>query len=60
MNKNYTHFYNDKEKMIDFFGLSKEEFLESYSYLTDEEYELTRKYVIDKYIEDMDTTLRGE
>lgn len=34
-------FINDKEKMADFKVLTKEEFLESYSYLTEEEYELT-------------------
>lgn len=39
---NYTHFLNDEEKMKDFLILSKEEFLKSYSYLTEEEYDLTR------------------
>ena len=39
-------FMTDKEKMVDFFILSKEEFLASYSYLTDEEYEATVKEVI--------------
>ena len=41
----YTHFLNDEEKMKDFLILSKEEFLKSYSYLTEEEYDLT----MDKY-----------
>lgn len=34
-------FADDEEKMADFRKLSKEEFLKSYSYLTDEEYEAT-------------------
>lgn len=34
-------FYDDKEKMRDFHILSKEEFLASYSYLTEEEYDAT-------------------
>lgn len=29
-----AHFLDDEEKMIDFMNLSKDEFLESYSYLT--------------------------
>ena len=39
-------FMPDQEKMVDFFILSKEEFLASYSYLTDEDYEATVKEVI--------------
>lgn len=39
-------FMPDQEKMVDFFILSKEEFLASYSYLTDEDYEETVKEVI--------------
>lgn len=38
----YTDFLNDEEKMKDFYILSKEEFLESYSYLSESEYNLTR------------------
>lgn len=38
---NYTDFMCDLEKMRDFIKLSKEEFLFSYSYLTEEEYDLT-------------------
>ena len=38
----YTDFYNDEEKMRDFNQLSKDDFLKSYSYLTEEEYNLTR------------------
>lgn len=37
-------FISDAEKMRDFLWLSKEEFLQSYSYITDEEYEATFKY----------------
>ena len=36
-------FIDDKEKMKDFFELSKKEFLNSYSYLTEEEYFQTVK-----------------
>ena len=38
-------FVDDEEKMKDFFELTKEEFLESYSYLTEEEYDATADYV---------------
>lgn len=38
----YTDFCDDKEKMIDFDDLTKEEFLNSYSYITEKEYNLTR------------------
>lgn len=37
----YYSFIDDTEKMRDFIYLSKEEFLFSYSYLTEEEYEAT-------------------
>ena len=40
-----TPFVDDGEKMRDFFDLTKEEFLESYSYLTEEEYDVTAEYV---------------
>lgn len=36
-------FKDDKDKMRDFKTLSKEDFLASYSYLTEEEYDLTEK-----------------
>lgn len=39
-------FMTDQEKMVDFFILSKKEFLASYSYLTDEAYDATVKEVI--------------
>ena len=41
-------FANDMEKMVDYWKLTKEEFLFSYSYLTEEEYEATRKIVGDR------------
>lgn len=37
-----TNFLDDEEKMNDFDRLTKEEFLLSYSYLSEEEYNLTR------------------
>ena len=43
-----TDFSDDAEKMRDFNELSKEEFLVSYSYLTDEEYEATKDVVSQK------------
>ncbi len=36
-------FEDDEEKMNDFWELTKEEFLDSYSYLTEEEYDATVK-----------------
>lgn len=39
-------FINDQEKMIDFFTITKEEFLNFYSYLTEEEYEATKQDVL--------------
>ena len=38
----YTDFCDDKEKMKDFHNLSKDEFLECYSYIVEEEYNATR------------------
>ena len=37
----FGNFIDDKEKMLDFKTLSKAEFLASYSYLTEEEYDNT-------------------
>ena len=37
----YTDFITDLDKMRDFFEISKEEFLESYNYLEEVEYDLT-------------------
>lgn len=39
-------FVGDEEKMADFIVLSKEEFLASYSYLTDREYEETKRRML--------------
>ena len=44
-NQKLTDFTDDKEKMRDFFLLTKEEFLRSYSYLTEIEYDLTSEAV---------------
>ena len=41
----YKSFTDDKEKMKDFCILSKIEFLKSYSYLTELEYDLTQQEV---------------
>lgn len=38
-------FCDDEEKMVDFKTLTKEEFLFSYSYLTEEEYDATVRRV---------------
>ena len=43
-------FIDDQEKMRDFFILTKEEFLASYSYLTEKEYDDTLRYV--RYIQE--------
>lgn len=40
--RNGVPFTDDKEKMIDFRTLSKEEFLKTYPYLSDADYEATR------------------
>ena len=40
---NYKDFTDDKEKMRDFKLLTRTEFLSSYSYLTEEEYDLTKQ-----------------
>ena len=42
-------FIDDEEKMRDFYELTKEEFLTSYSYLTEEEYDATREVAMKKY-----------
>ena len=43
----YINFINDEEKMVDFFLISKDEFLQSYSYLMEKEYDLTLNKVIE-------------
>lgn len=40
----YGHFADDEEKMADFKILTKEEFLASYSYLTEKDYDLTVEF----------------
>ena len=39
-------FISDTEKMVDFFEITKREFLKSYSYITEKEYEDTKKEVL--------------
>ena len=48
MSKFNESFINDQEKMIDFFTTTKEQFLNFYSYLTEEEYEATQKDVLNR------------
>jgi len=43
--KQYNSFIDDEEKMKDFYILSKEEFLNLYSYLNETEYNLTKSEV---------------
>lgn len=43
---NYKDFTSDKDKMRDFILLSKTDFLASYSYITEKEYNLTAKKVL--------------
>lgn len=45
---NNNSFLDDQEKMVDFFTISKEEFLNFYSYLTEEEYEATKEDVLNR------------
>ena len=60
-------FINDQEKMVDFFTITKEEFLNFYSYLTEEEYEATKQDVLyrsgywnaEALLEDTDTDIDG-
>ena len=47
----FNNFIDDKEKMFDFIILKKDEFLKSYSYLTEEEYENTLQLVKQKVLE---------
>lgn len=49
--KHIAPFIDDGEKMRDFFTLTKEEFLDSYSYLTEEEYNATAEYVKERNLE---------
>ena len=46
----YKSFIDDEEKMKDFIKLTKDEFLASYRYLTEEEYKKTKEdYIIRKF-----------
>ena len=48
-------FIDDGEKLVDLFFLSKDEFLKSYSYLKEEDYDTTIKKIkekIDKLLEE--------
>lgn len=54
MAKFNTPFIDDEEKMRDFYILSKSEFLASYSYLTEEEYDATYREVYGDYSLDVD------
>ena len=42
----YKDFIDDREKMVDFMMLSKEDFLNSYSYLSEEEWVLTYNKIV--------------
>jgi hypothetical protein len=41
-------FIDDEEKMLDFFTITKREFLKYYSYLTEEEYDATLQDVLSR------------
>lgn len=56
---NKISFESDDEKMIDFFNLDKDDFLESYSYLTEEEYEATKEYINNHYGEYREKLVNG-
>ena len=43
-------FIDDKEKMKDFFAMSKDSFLSSYSYLSEEEYDATVNKLINSAV----------
>ena len=43
-----TSFTDDKEKMTDFVLLDKEEFLNFYSYLTEQDYDDTKRDLVNK------------
>jgi len=48
--RNHLHFADDAEKMADFKLLTKEEFLESYSYLSEAEYNATAEHLVNEKI----------
>ena len=41
-------FINDQEKMVDFFSVNRKDFLEFYSYLSEEEYNATIQDVLNR------------
>lgn len=53
-------FTTDWEKMFDFWNISKKEFLKTYSYLTEEEYDNTCLVTIGHKIESEETPERTE
>ena len=55
--KNPLSFATDEEKMRDFYILSKDEFLRTYSYLTEDEYDATFDEVADYWIVDLIGTI---
>ena len=46
-----ANFFNDPDKMRDFIMLTKDAFLSSYSYLTEDEYENTRVVYLKQHID---------
>lgn len=53
MENELTSFINDDEKMYDFFCLTKQEFLNSYSYLAEQEYNKTVKELNEETLADL-------
>ena len=55
-------FLDDEEKMVDFFTLTKEQFLQSYSYLSEAEYDKTLQtcFVIKKAATKARSKLKGK
>ena len=49
-NKMGNSFEDDEEKMVDFWMLTKDEFLYAYSYLTEEDYDATVDCVFENNI----------
>ena len=45
MDKYINNFLDDDEKILDFFSISKEEFLTTYSYVPEEEYDRTAEII---------------
>lgn len=46
-----ANFFNDPDKMRDFIMLTKDQFLRSYSYLTEEEYDNTKVIYLKQHID---------